>query len=1156
MKEFVHLHLHTQFSLLDGAIRFEPLFETAKKYEMGACSITDHGNMFGVIDFYFTAKEAGIKPIIGCEAYIAPKSRFDKKTRGEDNAYHIILLAMNNNGYKNLVKLVSIAQLEGFYYVPRIDKEVLKRYNEDLICLTACIKGEIPNNIIKGTEKALKESIEDYLSIFGDRLFFELQDNGLEEQRIVNEKLIELSRYYNIPIVATNDCHYLKKDEARAHELLLCIQTGKKLSDKDRMSFQSDEFYFKSVDEMYNAFSHYPEALKNTLKIAEMCNVDIKTEVYHFPDFKTSDNLNINEYLEKKCKEGFERKLETIKNSYKNFNDETLKEYEKRLEYELNVIKNTNFAGYFLIVADFINYAKKRQIPVGPGRGSAAGSLIAYCLGITEIDPIKYNLLFERFLNPERVTMPDIDVDFCKKRRDEVIQYVTEKYGKENVAQIITFGTMQSRAAVRDVGRALGMPLAEVDRIAKLIPLMSKSIKNAIESEPQLKQIYESDRNVKELLDYASILEGLARHASTHAAGIVISNKDLTEYLPLYRGQKGETVTQYPMKTIEKIGLIKIDFLGLETLTLMNDVIEMLKKDGIHVELDKIPLDDTKTYELLSSGDTSGVFQLESRGMKDLLIKLKPSKFEDIMPLIALYRPGPLKSGMVEEFIKRKNNPSLIKYELPLLEDILKETYGVIIYQEQIMKIAQVLAGFSIKDADALRKAMAKKIPEELEKYSEQFVKGAISNGINKEMAEKIFNVIRQFGEYGFNKSHSTAYGLIAYQTAYLKANYYIYYLTAMLTTEVNNTDKLIKYITECREAGVEILPPDINKSDKFFKIEDNKIRFGLAGIKNVGDAALDNIIAVREKIGGFKSFGEFCEAVDSRKVNKKVLESLAKAGCFDSMGLKRSQVLYLIKERLDKSIKRNEKNIMQATLFDMNEDVHINGYFFQVPDMEELPYNEILAGEKESFGFYFTQHPLEPFEMFIKNITKFDTQSIKEMDIQEDVDIVGVVNNYKEITTKKGDKMAYVNVEDKKGIIEAIVFPDIYSKSIDVLKGNKPIVLTGSIEKVEESSAKIRTKKIVPLEEIIKKMENTLVLRLDCKVFKREEMKRLKDILTSIKGYTKVLIELQLNGDIQRPKIPEIRIDREKINILTKNFENGLKIYEIKGETVNEILS
>ncbi len=511
---------------------------------------------------------------------------------------------------------------------------------------------------------------------------------------------------------------------------------------------------------------------------------------------------------------------------------------------------------------------------------------------------------------------------------------------------------------------------------------------------------------------------------------------------------------------------------------------------------------------------------------------------------------------MVEEFIKRKNNPSLVKYELPLLEDILKETYGVIIYQEQIMKIAQVLAGFSIKDADALRKAMAKKIPEELEKYSEQFINGAIKNGINKEVAEKIFNVIRQFGEYGFNKSHSTAYGLIAYQTAYLKANYYIYYLTAMLTTEVNNTDKLIKYITECREAGLEILPPDINKSDKYFKIEDNKIRFGLAGIKNVGDAALDNIISVREKMGGFKSFGEFCEAIDSRKVNKKVLESLAKAGCFDSMGLKRSQVLYLIRERLDKSIKRNEKNIMQATLFDMEEDVRSNGYFFQVPEMEELSYREILAGEKESFGFYFTQHPLEPFEKFIKTITRFDTQSIKEIDIHEDVDIVGVVNSLKEITTKKGDRMAYVNVEDKKGIIEAIVFPDVYSKSMEMLKGDKPIVVSGSIEKIEEGTAKIRTKKIVLLEEIIKKMENSLVLRLDCRVFKKEEMKRLKDILSSIKGYTKVFIELQLNGDIKRLSIPEIRIDRERINILIKHFENGLKIYEIKGEMKNEILS
>jgi len=652
MNEFVHLHLHTQFSLLDGAIRFEPLFQLAMAYKMNACSITDHGNMFGVIDFYFSAQEAGIKPIIGCEAYIAPKSISEKKAKGEDNAYHIILLAMNNNGYKNLVKLMSIAQFEGFYYVPRIDKEILRQYSEDLICLTACIKGEIPNSILKGNEKQTKELVEQYLSIFGDRLFFELQDNGLEEQRIVNERLINLSRYYNVPIVATNDCHYLKKEESKAHELLLCIQTGKKLSDTDRMSFKSEEFYFKSPEEIYNAFSGYPDALKNTIKIAEMCNVHIDTGTYHFPDFKTPDNMDINEYFEKECISGFEKKLKKIKSSYDSFSDDLMARYKNRLEYEIKVIKEQRFAGYFLIVADFIRHAKENRIPVGPGRGSAAGSLVAYCLGITEIDPIRYNLLFERFLNPERISMPDIDVDFCKKGRDDVIRYVIDKYGKNNVAQIITFGTMQSRAAVRDVGRALGIPLGEVDRIAKLIPLMSKSIRNAIDTEPQLKELYEKDRNVKELLDSASVLEGLARHASIHAAGIVISNKELTEHLPLYKGQKGERVTQYTMKTIEKIGLIKMDFLGLETLTLIDNVIKMLEKDGINIDMDNIPLDDAKTYELLSSGDTSGVFQLESRGMRELLVKLKPSKFDDIMPLIALYRPGPLKSGMVDEFIK------------------------------------------------------------------------------------------------------------------------------------------------------------------------------------------------------------------------------------------------------------------------------------------------------------------------------------------------------------------------------------------------------------------------------------------------------------------------------------------------------------------------
>ena len=715
MREFVHLHLHTQFSLLDGAIRFEPLFETANAYGMKACSITDHGNMYGAIDFYFTAREFGIKPIIGCEAYISPKSRLDHtKVRGEDNAYHIVLLAMNNVGYKNLLKMISSAHTEGFYYAPRIDKELLRANNEGLICLTACLQGEIPKQILKGDDASVRNKVEEYLSIFGDRLFFELQDNGIPEQTKINETLIDLSKYYNVPIVATNDCHYLRKEEAKAHELLLCIQTGKTMLDKDRLSFKSEEFYVKSPDEIGRAFSNYPEALSNTLKIAEMCNVTIDVGTYHFPDFKPAEDLGLDEYFEKICWKGFQDRMRYIQPAYEVFTDDLARTYEERLRYESDVIKKTGFSSYFLIVADFIRYAKSEGIPVGPGRGSAAGSLIAYCLGITDIDPIRYDLIFERFLNPERISMPDIDVDFCKRGRERVIGYVTEKYGKDNVAQIITFGTMQSKAAVRDVGRALGMPYAEVDKIAKLITSGDKGIAKAINEEPQVRDFYQTDERVKELLDNAMVLEGLARHASTHAAGIVISNKHLTEHLPLCRGKNNETVTQYHMKIIEKIGLIKMDFLGLETLTIMDDTIKLLKNQGIELDLRSIPLDDRATYELLSSGNTSGVFQLESRGMRDLLVKLKPSKFEDIMPLIALYRPGPLKSGMVDEFIKRKNDPSLVKYETPLLRDVLADTYGVTIYQEQIMKIAQVLANFSIKDADALRKAMSKKIPEQL----------------------------------------------------------------------------------------------------------------------------------------------------------------------------------------------------------------------------------------------------------------------------------------------------------------------------------------------------------------------------------------------------------------------------------------------------------
>ncbi|MCX8021385.1 MAG: DNA polymerase III subunit alpha [Syntrophorhabdaceae bacterium] len=1149
MKDFVHLHLHTQYSLLDGAIRFDRLFNLAKSYNMGACAITDHGNMFGVADFYFAATSSGIKPILGCELYLAPKSRFDKKEKGGENAYHIVLLSMNNTGYKNLIKLASYAQLEGFYYVPRIDKELLKKYNEGLICLTACIKGEIPNAILKMDEKQTKTIVEEYLSIFGDRLFFELQDNGLPEQKIVNERLIELSRYFNIPYVATNDCHYLKKEEAKAHEILLCIQTGKKITDQDRLSFKSDEFYFKPVEEIERAFSDYPEALKNTVKIAEMCNVTMETGVYHFPEFKPPKDTGLNEYIEELCLSGFDKRLERIKKSYDNFTEELYRKYRNRLDYELNVIKKTGFSGYFLIVADFINYAKSKGIPVGPGRGSAAGSLVAYCLGITDIDPVKYDLIFERFLNPERISMPDIDVDFCKEKREEVIKYVTEKYGKDNVAQIITFGTMQSRAAVRDVGRALGFPYAEVDRIAKLIPATSASVGNAINEEPQLKELYKKDTKIKELLDTAMVLEGLARHASTHAAGIVISNKELTEYLPLYKGQKGETVTQFHMKAIEKIGLIKIDFLGLETLTLMDHVIKLLKKDGIEVDLESIPLNDPKTYELLSSGDTSGIFQLESRGMRDLLIKLKPSRFEDIMPLIALYRPGPLKSGMVEDFIKRKNNPSLVTYETEILEDILKETYGVIVYQEQIMKIASALSGFSMKDADALRKAMSKKIPEEIEKYKDQFIKGAMSNNVSQEVASKIYDVVLKFGEYGFNKSHSTAYGLIAYQTAYLKAHYYIYYLTAMLTTEVNNTDKLIKYITECREAGVELLKPDINESKKEFTIENGKIRYGLSGIKNVGDAAIDHILAEREKLGRFDSFFQFLSVVDSRKANKKVLESLAKAGCFDSMGIKRSQALEVIKEKLERFQKREGKNGYNQ--LDMFGETFSRDHVIEIPDIEELSYEELLRGEKEAFGFYFSQHPLKAYENLIKEITPYNTQNIKEMDINEDVDIVGVVNGYREVVTKRGDRMAYVTLEDTRGMVETIIFPDLLTRFSNDLKSEKPIVVTGSIEKTDEGNIKIRAKNIRQLQDVFGELESVVKINVDCQVVPIEDLKKLKEILTNIKGKSKVKLELRFNGEKRHFDDLGLRIDKAKIELLYKHFPIGISV-----EVKNEILS
>ena len=1141
MAEFVHLHVHSQYSLLDGAIRFEQLFKIAKSFGMPACSITDHGNMFGVIDFHAAARESGIRPILGCEVYISPKSRFDRPARGEDNAYHLILLALNNTGYQNLTKMVSHAHLEGFYYVPRIDNELLKQYNDGLICLTACIKGQIPQMILRDNEKGLKTALDDYLEIFGERLYFELQDNGIEEQKKVNEGLVKLSKQCGVPLVATNDCHYLRREEAKAHELLLCIQTGKVLTDKDRLSFSSDQFYFKSVEEMERSFSHYPEALSNTMRIAEMCDVRIDSGTYHFPDFKLPAEQSLNDYFEDLCLKGFDKRIHHIAATYGVFTEELRQKYRERLNYELNVIKQTGFSGYFLIVSDFIGFAKSQDIPVGPGRGSAAGSLVAYCLDITNIDPIKYDLIFERFLNPERVSMPDIDVDFCIEGREKVIQYVTERYGKENVAQIITFGTMKSRAAVRDVGRALGVPYAEVDRIAKLIPAaLDMSIEQALKEEPRLKELYDKDPRITELIDNATVLEGLARHASTHAAGIVISNRPLVDHLPLYRGTKGETVTQYSMKCIEKIGLIKFDLLGLKTLTIIDSVIKMLRAQGITLDLTNLPLDDAKTYELLSSGNTSGIFQLESRGMRDLLVRLRPSKFEDIIALIALYRPGPLTSGMMEEFIRRKNNPSLVKYETALLEEVLWDTYGVIVYQEQIMKIASRLANFSQSEADALRKAISKKIPEQLESYREQFVQGSAANGVKADIAARIYDVILRFGQYGFNKSHSAAYALVAYQTAYLKAHHYLPFMAAILTNEVNDTDSLIKYIAECREGNVSILPPDVNESDKAFTIVEEKLRFGLSGIKNVGDAALDSILHVRAESGPFTSFLHFCSLVDSRKVNKKVVESLIKAGCFDSMGVKRSHLFGLVRDRWDKLQRKPGGNGHQMDMFGQSSFVEAED---PVQTGDELPYDEILSGEKEALGFYFSQHPLASLVAEIRRVTPHDTASVKEVDIAEDVTIVGIVNGYREITTKRGDRMASVTFEDTKGIIETIVFPDLLSKHLLTLKSEKPLVVTGTVEKSEDGSAKLRVKQITLFEEILSEIRRTVKLKVDCRLFKRQELKKLKDVLYSIRGDSKVQIEFLLNGQREPLSLNEVRIDSSKLDVLGKHFRQGLEV-------------
>jgi DNA polymerase-3 subunit alpha len=1113
---FVHLHVHSQYSLLDGAIRFEEVFELAKKYRMSAVALTDHGNMFGAIEFYQGAIRHGIKPIVGCEIYVAPGSRFEKKAmEGMEGAYHLTLLVKNRTGYFNLLKLVSLANLEGFYYKPRVDKELLAQYNEGLIALSGCLKGEIGSHASRGEMRKALQAAEEYGRIFDQcRFYIEIMNNGVENQLLLNERLLEIGKDLSLPVVASNDCHYLHRKDARAHEVLLCIQTGKTLQDSERMRLPSEEFYFKSPEEMTDLFKDHPEALSHTVEIAEQCNLELKFEEKHIPKIAVPAGQSLDSCLEKLAREGLEKKLV----SRLKRREEESAPYWTRLEEELNIIQSMGYSGYFLIVADFIRFAKERGIPVGPGRGSAAGSLVAYALNITDLDPIEYDLIFERFLNPGRKSsMPDVDVDFCMEGRNEVIQYVMGKYGNENVAQIITFGKMQARAVLRDVGRAMDIPYAEVDRIAKLIPnTLNITLEQALKQEPRLEELIRRDSRIESLFNVAKSLEGLSRHASTHAAGVVISNKPLMEYLPLYRGQNGEVMTQYSMKDVEKIGLVKFDFLGLKTLTVVDHAIQLIERErGVKVDMSEIPSDDRETFALLSSGATPGIFQLESSGMRDLLVKLKPESFKDIIALVALYRPGPLGSGMVEDFIKRRHGQGQIRYDLPELKEILKDTYGVIVYQEQVMRIASSLASFSLEDADILRRAMSKKDPKEMEMQKEKFLEGARRNRINPTKAEKVFDLMSKFAEYGFNKSHSAAYALIAYQTAFLKAHYPIEFMAALLTSEVQNADKILKYIAECREMGIEILPPDINESHRNFTVVGGQIRFGLAAVKNVGDAAIEAILTEREERGKFPSLFDFCKRADLRRVNRRVIESLIKCGAFDFSKVYRSQMLSILEELLERSQaaqrKREEAQLsMLVSVLKEEEEKY--------PEIDEFPEDQLIAFEKETIGFYISRHPLSRYQEVIRRHTREDTSTLSQLPNGLEVKICGLVSGLKEIQTKKGDRMAFLNLEDMKGFVEVILFPEIFKGALPYLRGGDPILVRGTLD-LSEEHVKIKGLEVQPLSESPSSFPKTLRLRIPLSSLTPSRLTDLKEIIVNHKGFYRVLLDLT-NGKEQETVI------------------------------------
>ena len=1143
--KFTHLHVHTEYSLLDGSAKIGELVERVKELGMDSIAITDHGAMYGAIDFYKKAKSCGIKPIIGCEVYVAPNSRL-VKDNSSNVYYHLVLLAENNEGYENLIKLVSYGFIDGFYYKPRIDLDILKKYSKGLIGSSACLAGQVARSILRESYDKAKEVALMYEEILGKGNFYlELQDHGLREQKLVNQHLIKMSKETGIPLICTNDSHYIYKEDSKAHDILLCIQTGKNVNDEVRMRYEGSEFYVKSPQEMASLFPDVPEALENTYKISQRCNVEFTFHELKLPKYDVPDGKTANEYLREVCLKGFNEKYPCATEDMK-----------KRLEYELSTIEAMGYVDYFLIVWDFIKFSKDNGIIVGPGRGSAAGSMVSYCLSITTIDPLKYDLIFERFLNPERVSMPDIDIDFCYERRQEVIDYVIRKYGEDRVAQIITFGTMAARGVIKDVGRALAMPYAEVDRVSKMIPTeLGITIDKALSKNPELARIYEEEENVRYLVDMAKRLEGLPRHSSTHAAGVVICQKPVMEYVPL-SSNDGAIATQYTMTLLEELGLLKMDFLGLRTLTVIQNAVKEVKRShGIDIDINNIGDDDPEVYKLISSGNTEGIFQLESAGMKRFMKELQPSRLEDLIAGISLYRPGPM--DFIPKYIKGKFNQNNIQYTHPSLEPILKTTYGCIVYQEQVMQIVRDLAGYSLGRSDLVRRAMSKKKADVMAKERQNFiygdgesVVGCIANGIPKEIAEKIFDEMTDFAKYAFNKSHAAAYAVVGYQTAWLKTYYPVEFMAALMTSVMDNPDKVTGYIDECKKMNIRLLPPDINEGFAPFSVNGDCIRFSLAAIRNVGKNAVETIVAEREENGKFISMTDFLNRIEGKDINKRGIESLIKGGAFDSLGGFRSQYMGMYKFVLDGISQARKNNIEgQINLFEMFEEDSDESIKDDLPNIEEFPLKERLNMEKEVLGIYVSGHPLAEYENKIQRLISCTSSDLsfededgnRKINDDEKVIIGGIVSEKTIHYTKNNKVMAFIKIEDLKGAVEVVVFPNVYESNSIYLSEESVVIIRGRANVSPGEETKVIAEKITPLERFGKYNSVGVVIGKE----KTETFDDIINIVNKYKGETPLYIhDVKLNKKFKADERYWIDTDTDVLIELRKVFgENSVVV-------------